>query len=79
MMYLPSLIMLLDDIDSVILYAACLEGSDPIRLFEKRINARRGKYQPNVFFVIMFCFHLQHSHECRNLIVTSVDHLLDSS
>ncbi|KAF8051998.1 hypothetical protein N665_1632s0012 [Sinapis alba] len=25
----------------VILYAACLEGSDPIRLFEKRINARR--------------------------------------
>ncbi|CAN6987617.1 transcription antitermination protein NusB [Brassica rapa] len=25
----------------VTLYAACLEGSDPIRLFEKRINARR--------------------------------------
>ncbi|CAA7025379.1 unnamed protein product [Microthlaspi erraticum] len=25
----------------VILYAACLEGSDPLRLFEKRINARR--------------------------------------
>ncbi|PON95627.1 NusB antitermination factor [Trema orientale] len=24
-----------------IIYAACLEGSDPIRLFEKRINARR--------------------------------------
>lgn len=27
----------------LILYAACLEGSDPVRLFEKRINARRGK------------------------------------
>lgn len=25
-----------------IVYAACLEGSDPIRLFEKRLNARRG-------------------------------------
>ncbi|XP_010539374.1 PREDICTED: uncharacterized protein LOC104813477 [Tarenaya hassleriana] len=25
----------------LILYAACLEGSDPIRLFEKRVNARR--------------------------------------
>ncbi|KAJ4824267.1 hypothetical protein Tsubulata_021236 [Turnera subulata] len=25
----------------MILYAACLEGSDPIRLFEKRMNARR--------------------------------------
>lgn len=25
----------------MILYAACLEGSDPVRLFEKRINARK--------------------------------------
>lgn len=25
----------------LIIYAACLEGSDPIRLFEKRMNARR--------------------------------------
>ncbi|XP_027072156.1 uncharacterized protein [Coffea arabica] len=25
----------------LILYASCLEGSDPVRLFEKRINARR--------------------------------------
>lgn len=25
----------------LIVYAACLEGSDPIRLFEKRMNARR--------------------------------------
>ncbi|CAI9768672.1 unnamed protein product [Fraxinus pennsylvanica] len=25
----------------MILYAACLEGSDPVRLFEKRLNARR--------------------------------------
>ncbi|XP_059628719.1 uncharacterized protein LOC132271383 [Cornus florida] len=25
----------------IIIYAACLEGSDPVRLFEKRINARR--------------------------------------
>ncbi|XP_062147698.1 uncharacterized protein LOC133856653 [Alnus glutinosa] len=24
-----------------IIYAACLEGSDPIRLFEKRLNVRR--------------------------------------
>ncbi|KAF7836933.1 putative nusB antitermination factor [Senna tora] len=24
-----------------IIYAACLEGSDPVRLFEKRMNARR--------------------------------------
>lgn len=38
------LIRVLNDLDRVILYAACLEGSDPIRLFEKRINARRGKY-----------------------------------
>ncbi|KAK8615239.1 hypothetical protein V6N13_069017 [Hibiscus sabdariffa] len=27
----------------LIVYAACLQGSDPIRLFEKRINAARGK------------------------------------
>ncbi|CAI9774446.1 unnamed protein product [Fraxinus pennsylvanica] len=26
----------------MILYAACLEGSDPVRLFEKRLNSRRG-------------------------------------
>ncbi|PIN18627.1 hypothetical protein CDL12_08706 [Handroanthus impetiginosus] len=25
----------------MILYAACLDGSDPVRLFEKRLNARR--------------------------------------
>ncbi|KAG8387395.1 hypothetical protein BUALT_Bualt02G0016800 [Buddleja alternifolia] len=25
----------------MILYAACLDGSDPVRLFEKRVNARR--------------------------------------
>lgn len=25
-----------------IIYAACLEGSDPVRLFEKRMNVRRG-------------------------------------
>ncbi|KVI08373.1 hypothetical protein Ccrd_013252 [Cynara cardunculus var. scolymus] len=25
-----------------IIYAACLEGSDPVRLFDRRINARRG-------------------------------------
>ncbi|KAF8403992.1 hypothetical protein HHK36_012102 [Tetracentron sinense] len=25
----------------LILYAACLEGSDPVRLFEKRVNAKR--------------------------------------
>jgi hypothetical protein len=28
--------------DRSIIYAACLEGSDPIRLFEKRLNVRRG-------------------------------------
>nr|CAN61043.1 hypothetical protein VITISV_037528 [Vitis vinifera] len=27
----------------LIAYAACLEGSDPVRLFERRMNARRGK------------------------------------
>jgi len=27
---------------SSIIYAACLEGMDPVRLFEKRMNARRG-------------------------------------
>lgn len=26
----------------LVVYAACLEGSDPIRLFEKRLNSRRG-------------------------------------
>lgn len=26
------------------LYAACLEGSDPLRLFEKRLNARKGTF-----------------------------------
>lgn len=25
-----------------IIYASCLEGLDPVRLFEKRMNARRG-------------------------------------
>ena len=49
------------DLDSVILYAACLEGSDPIRLFEKRINARRGTH------VFDLCFascsnEVMHSH-----------------
>ncbi|MBA0825645.1 hypothetical protein Goarm_010574 [Gossypium armourianum] len=28
----------------LIVYASCLQGSDPIRLFEKRINAARGMY-----------------------------------
>lgn len=28
--------------DRSIAYAACLEGSDPVRLFEKRMNMRRG-------------------------------------
>lgn len=27
-----------------IIYAACLEGSDPVRLFDRRINAKRGDY-----------------------------------
>ena len=30
----------------LITYAACLEGSDPVRLFEKRMNARRGHTMP---------------------------------
>lgn len=29
-------------IGRLIVYAACLEGSDPIRLFERRVNSRRG-------------------------------------
>ncbi|KAL3571385.1 hypothetical protein D5086_025289 [Populus alba] len=31
----------IDKSGRLIIYAACLEGSDPIRLFEKRMNARR--------------------------------------
>ncbi|KAI3726368.1 hypothetical protein L1987_66165 [Smallanthus sonchifolius] len=27
-----------------IIYAACLEGSDPVRLFERRVNARRASF-----------------------------------
>lgn len=26
----------------LIAYAACLEGSDPVRLFDRRVNAKRG-------------------------------------
>lgn len=29
-------------IDRLVSYAACLEGSDPVRLLEKRLNMRRG-------------------------------------
>ncbi|ERM93544.1 hypothetical protein AMTR_s00004p00077740 [Amborella trichopoda] len=29
------------ELSLLILYAACLEGSDPVRLFEKRVNAKR--------------------------------------
>lgn len=32
------------------LYAACLEGSDPVRLLDKRLNARKGFSSPNSFF-----------------------------
>lgn len=35
-------LILFGGVDRSIVYAACLEGSDPIRLFEKRLNARRG-------------------------------------
>lgn len=28
----------------LIAYAACLEGTDPVRLFDKRVNARRGLF-----------------------------------
>ena len=48
---------MLYDLDSVTLYAACLEGSDPIRLFEKRINARRGKvyeFHCNIHVFLIF-------------------------
>lgn len=31
----------------MIAYAACLEGSDPVRLFDKRVNAKRGKLSYN--------------------------------
>ncbi|XP_049934575.1 uncharacterized protein LOC116257106 [Nymphaea colorata] len=31
------------ELSLLILYASCLEGSDPVRLFEKRVNAKREK------------------------------------
>lgn len=35
----------------MIAYAACLEGSDPVRLFDKRVNAKRGITYPVVYIV----------------------------
>ncbi|PIA59884.1 hypothetical protein AQUCO_00400627v1 [Aquilegia coerulea] len=37
-----------------IAYAACLEGSDPVRLFDKRVNAKRG--QMSRIFRLSCCF-----------------------
>lgn len=31
------------------LYASCLEGSDPVRLFEKRLTIRRGNVSRNLY------------------------------
>lgn len=33
-----------------IIYAACLEGLDPVRLFERRLNARRGNSSTSFVF-----------------------------
>lgn len=53
-----------------IVYASCLEGSDPIRLFEKRINVRRGNYP--LVIVLMFVYEaLKHSIcLCSELLIT---------
>ena len=49
-----------------IVYAACLEGCDPVRLFEKRINARRGMSE-----CLYFLNHVMPAHVMFDYIFTS--------